>query len=205
MQRSTHPLIFKRSTRTDWLMSLNVGTSFMMRSKVGLSQMTAFWALSFTLPLLHFFFLAAPPLGAAAAAFALVCKHRKKASRGGRRRDVGKDKDKDGRDVTSAQGVESGRIEVGVAEERCVVRSKREGTRGDMRERLGQRVVLESIGRKVLVRSTPSARQREGVDETLVCSLSSREMRGRLAHPLAPPSLRLSVHRVLRTLLTPPS
>lgn len=43
----------------------------MMRSKVGLSQMTAFWALSFTLPLLHFFFLAAPPLGAAAAAFAL--------------------------------------------------------------------------------------------------------------------------------------
>ena len=46
----------------------------MMRSKVGLSQMTAFCALSLTLPLLHFFFLAAPPLDCAAApaAFALL-------------------------------------------------------------------------------------------------------------------------------------
>lgn len=44
----------------------------MMRSKVGLSQMTAFCALSLTLPLLHFFLPLADDLFAgAAAAFAL--------------------------------------------------------------------------------------------------------------------------------------
>lgn len=70
--RAREPLIFMRSMRTDCEIILKVGTSFMMRSKVGLSQMTALLALSFTLPFDHFFFL--PTLvvfWAPAAAFAL--------------------------------------------------------------------------------------------------------------------------------------
>jgi len=106
--RASEPLIFMRSMRTDcgagqthsqhWQRGnatalgrrtceiiLNVGTSFMMRSKVGLSQMTAFCALSLTLPFDHFFFLAealdwddAP----AAAAFALHDERRGRVSVG---------------------------------------------------------------------------------------------------------------------------
>lgn len=77
--RASEPLTFMRSMRIDWEIILYVGTSFMMRSlwqtwvpsgraqaaskavrithKVGLSTTTALLALSFTLPLDHFFFL----------------------------------------------------------------------------------------------------------------------------------------------------
>lgn len=58
----------------------------MMRSKVGLSQMTAFCALSLTLPLLHFFLPLADDLFAgAAAAFALQTRRTREGGGEGRR------------------------------------------------------------------------------------------------------------------------
>ena len=69
--RAKLPLTLSRSMRMLWLMKRHVGTSFITRSKVALSQMTECWALSLTLPFDHFFFLAAFPPDDGADAFAL--------------------------------------------------------------------------------------------------------------------------------------
>jgi hypothetical protein len=67
------PLTLSRSMRIDWEMKRKVGTSLMMRSYVGLSRVTACWALSLTLPFDHFFFLAdLPPDEEVGAALALA-------------------------------------------------------------------------------------------------------------------------------------
>jgi hypothetical protein len=70
--RAKLPLTFNRSMRMLWLMRRHVGASFMIRSKVALSQTTACWALSLTFPFDHFFFLAAFPPDDGAGAFALA-------------------------------------------------------------------------------------------------------------------------------------
>ena len=64
--RAKDPLILRRSIKVDWEIILNVGTSFKIRSYIGWSKTTMFWALSLTFPLLHFFFFAPPALAAAA-------------------------------------------------------------------------------------------------------------------------------------------
>jgi hypothetical protein len=76
--RAREPPILSRSMRMDCDTNLNVGTSFMMRSKVGLSRTTACWALSLTLPLDHFFFFAdLPPEDGGGAALALAYRKRR--------------------------------------------------------------------------------------------------------------------------------